>query len=105
MGTSNNPSGIRLQTTTPVGSYAANGWGLFDMIGNVFEWCQDWYGAYPDGSVTDPQGAGLGSARVLRGGGWYDDAGYCRSAYRNSYYPERRYDYFGFRVLLAPGQP
>ena len=74
VGTIYNPSGIYLAQTTAVGSYAANGWGLYDMIGNVFEWCQDWYGAYPAGSVTDPQGAVTGSDRVFRGGFWLDYA-------------------------------
>src|SRR6266704_2150705 len=66
-----NPSGIYLVQTTAVGSYAANGRGLYDMIGNVWEWCQDWYGAYPGGSVIDPQGAAAGSDRVIRGGSWF----------------------------------
>src|SRR6266581_29378 len=82
VGTNNNPSGIFLGQTTAVGSYAANGWGLYDMIGNVFERCQDWYGAYPGGSVIDPQGPASGSGRVIRGGFWYSHAGACRSAFR-----------------------
>jgi formylglycine-generating enzyme required for sulfatase activity len=105
VGTINNPSGIYLQETTPVGSYAANGWGLYDMIGNLYEWCQDWYGAYPAGSVTDPQGAVTGSNRVIRGGFWNSLARYCRSAYRNFNSPGNRVNLIGFRVLLAPGQP
>ena len=99
-----NSSGIYLETTTPVGSCAANGWGLYDMAGNVWEWCQDWYGAYPAGSVIDPQGAVTGSIRVTRGGSWINEAGFCRSAYRVIDYPGHRDSIFGCRVVLAPGQ-
>jgi formylglycine-generating enzyme required for sulfatase activity len=105
VGTIYNPSGIYLQQTTAVGSYAANGWGLYDMIGNLWEWCQDWYGAYPGGSVIDPQGPASGSYRMFRGGLWYSYAGYCRSAYRLYGVLVLRYYSFGFRVVLAPGQP
>src|SRR5436309_2631688 len=87
-----NPNGIYLAQTTAVGRYAANGWGLYDMIANVLEWCQDWYGAYPAGSVTDPQGAVSGSYRLMRGGTWYDYAWDCRSADRDIYTPGFRYN-------------
>lgn len=86
--------------THPVGTKQANAWGLYDMHGHVWEWCSDWYGDYPSGSVKDPQGANSGSYRVLRGGGWYDGSSICRSAFRSRYSPAGTCYYLGFRPLV-----
>ncbi len=84
--------------TAKVGSYLPNAWGLYDMHGNVWEWCLDWYASSYPGTVTDPSGAASGSSRVLRGGGWGSSARYCRSAYRSGYNPSYRNYYDGFRI-------
>ncbi|MBU6295079.1 MAG: formylglycine-generating enzyme family protein [Planctomycetes bacterium] len=89
-----------LGKTSSVGSYPANNWGLYDMHGNVWEWCSDWYGDYGNNRVTDPQGAISGEARVLRGGSWSFFAMACRAAYRGRLYPSYRRNNYGFRVLL-----
>ena len=81
-----------------VGVKKPNAWGLYDMHGNVYEWCQDLFDDYPSGSVTDPQGSSSGSHRVYRGGCWNDYARYCRSAYRLNLSPGYRYNYLGFRL-------
>jgi formylglycine-generating enzyme required for sulfatase activity len=84
--------------THPVGQLMPNAWGLYDMHGNVYEWCQDWLGDYPAGPVTDPQGPRFGEDRVLRGGSWANDATELRSANRYQSKPGDRSDTFGFRV-------
>jgi formylglycine-generating enzyme required for sulfatase activity len=88
-------------TTHPVGTKLPNPWGLYDMSGNVREWCWDWDGTYPGGSVTNPSGPDSGSFRVVRNGGWSNSGANCRSALRSSNYPSYIYYNIGFRVVLA----
>lgn len=88
---------------TKVGSYVPNAWGLYDMHGNVWEWCLDWDGSYATGAVTDPVGYASGSRRVLRGGTCNDYALRCRSAARGDYYPSSRSNSIGFRLCCSAG--
>ena len=96
-------------TTHPVGRKLPNPWGLYDMHGNVQEWCLDWWSeTLPGGVIINPEGPATGLNRVVRGGSWspwYGLASFCRSAYRVDGDPAGRPAYTGFRVLLSPGQP
>ena len=91
------------QHTVDVGSLGyKNAWGLYDMHGNVYEWCEDWYGNYLGYDTDNPHGALSGSYRAYRGGSWSSDAARCRVSYRDRSSPGYRYGNLGFRVVLLP---
>ncbi|MBI9104603.1 MAG: SUMF1/EgtB/PvdO family nonheme iron enzyme [Spirochaetales bacterium] len=94
-------SGNSGSDTKTVGTKDANELGLYDMSGNVWEWCWDWYGSYTSDTETDPTGPSSGSTRVLRGGGWLDSASFCRVAGRGGNFPGAEHDGIGFRPALS----
>jgi formylglycine-generating enzyme required for sulfatase activity/very-short-patch-repair endonuclease len=93
--------GVPRRRTTPVAQFPLNGWGLYDMHGNVWEWCSDWYGGYPKDDCTDYPGSKSGTVRVLRGGAWNQIPKRCRSAYRNSADPKKGRKDVGFRICFS----
>ncbi len=89
---------------SPVGSFRANAFGQYDMLGNVWEWCSDWYADYPIGQVLNPAGPSSGSRRVGRGGGWISVGQGVRSAERHANDPTERENYLGFRLVRTQPQ-
>ena len=100
MGWYNDNSGNQ---THPVGQKKPNAWGLYDMHGNLWEWCADRYGEYPSSNVIDPTGSSSESVRVLRGGCWGNPWRSCRSAFRSGNYPGLRNNRCGLRLLCSAG--
>lgn len=94
----NNQKGEYRKKTLPVGSFPPNAWGLFDMHGNVYEWCSDWYDLLSSEPQTNPTGPEIGYRKVRRGGGWGSDANHCRSAFRYDFFPNYSINIIGFRL-------
>ncbi|OGS36433.1 MAG: hypothetical protein A2293_06550 [Elusimicrobia bacterium RIFOXYB2_FULL_49_7] len=102
LGLDNTHEGQSRRMTTPVSAFAPNPWGLYDMPGNMWEWCADWYGPYvsPVDKVIDPRGPASGDIRILRGGSWFHSVIDARSAQRDALDPGRRHSIYGFRVAV-----
>jgi len=98
----NGRPGVYRARTIPVGSLAANAWGLHDMHGNLWQWCQDRHGGYARQDSTDPQGPATGENRLLRGGSWGNHPVFLRAANRNFGPPDARTEYYGLRVGFTP---
>jgi formylglycine-generating enzyme required for sulfatase activity len=88
-------------TSHPVATKIANAYGLYDMVGNVWEWCNDWFGDYTAGAATNPPGASTGLSRVRRGGSWFNLDLWLHSAYRSGYHPDVRFNFIGFRCVCS----
>jgi formylglycine-generating enzyme required for sulfatase activity len=97
--------GAAYDKTLPVGSFAPNAWGLYDMHGNVWEWTNDRYGPYDPKQDTNPPGAGIGGKRVIRGGSWHFDAASARCGLRYTHAPQDAGFSLGFRVVGEPAPP